>query len=99
LKKMIALAGVAVFRGGLKKGSGATMAFTVCLTASTVSSIPSSVPGAALSLWTLARAIIFFNVGDQVVEVALPICVRPLYTGVARREAVLGTWGAKPTAA
>src|SRR2546422_179413 len=87
-------AGVAVFRGGLKKGSGTTVAFAVCLTASTVNSIPSSAPGGAHSLSTLARAIIFFSVGDQVVEVALPICVRPLYTGVAMREAVLGTWGA-----
>ena len=90
--------GVAVFRGGLKKGSFATVAVTLCRTASTVSSIWRLVPGSAWPEATLAKAIIFLRRGDHVVEVALPTCTRPLYTGTATREAVLGTWGARPTA-
>ena len=39
-----------------------------------------------------------FNVGDHVVEVALPTCNPPRYTGTALREAVLGTCGPSPTA-
>src|SRR5437588_6571743 len=59
--------GVAVFRAGLKKGSFTTRAPTLFRTASTVISISSLVPGAAWLLPTLASAIIFFSVGDQVV--------------------------------
>src|SRR5882724_494857 len=69
--------GVEVFRGGLKNGSVTTRAPTVCLTASTVISNSSLVPGAALPLSTVARAISCFRMGDQVVEVALPTCRRP----------------------
>src|SRR6516162_11063541 len=70
--------GVAVLRGGLKKGSFVTVALTLCRTASTVSSIWRRVPGAACSRWTLASAIIFLSSGDQVVEVALPTRSRAL---------------------
>src|SRR5581483_2845960 len=91
-------AGVAVFLGGLKKGSLLTVAGTLWRTASTVISISSRVPGSAFSRATLASAIIFFNTGDHVVEVALPTCVPPRYTGTATRDAVLGVVGTSPTA-
>jgi len=72
-------------RGGLKKGSGTTFAETVWRTASTVISMLSDVPFPELSRLTEARAIIFFKVGDQVVEVALPTWRPPRYTGTATR--------------
>src|SRR5690348_17060562 len=65
--------GKAILRGGLKNGSLATVARTRWRTASTVYSIRNFVPGSETLLSTLASATIFFNVGDQVVEVALPI--------------------------
>lgn len=71
------IAGGAVFRGGLKKGSGTTVTVTVRRTASTVNSISNFVPREEHSRATLASAIIFFNVGDQVVDVALPACLPP----------------------
>ena len=45
------------------------------------------------SLWTVASAIIFFKTGDQVDEVALPICVPFLKIGTARRDAMGDTAG------
>jgi len=91
-------AGVAVFLPGLKNGSTTTVAETLCRTASTVISIWSRVPGFAWPEETLASAIIFFRIGDQVVEVALPTCVPPLLlkTGTATRDAMLGACGARP---
>ncbi len=75
------ITGTAVFLGGLKNGRGTTFAETVCRTASTVISMLSVVPAAECSRFTHASAIIFFSVGDHVVDVALPTC-RPLrYTG------------------
>ena len=59
-------------RGGVKKGRGTTFAETLWRTASTVISMLRLVPRAELSRLTEASAIIFFSVGDQVVEVALP---------------------------
>ncbi len=56
----------------------------------------SVVPTAECSRPTVASAIIFFNVGDQVVEVAFPTFRPPRYTGTAVREAMLGTCGAMP---
>jgi hypothetical protein len=64
-------------RGGLKNGIGTTFAETVWRTASTVISTLSVVPTAECPRLTQASAIIFFSVGDHVVEVAFPIC-RPL---------------------
>src|SRR5579884_3030567 len=89
--------GTAVFLGGLKKGSGTTRALTVCRTASTVISMPSVLPGAAYARSTQASATIFFSVGDQVVEVALPACRPSRYAGTATREAMPGTCGAMPS--
>src|SRR5216684_6408505 len=88
------ITGIAVLRGGLKNGMGTTFAETVWRAASTVISILRVVPAAECSRLTQASAIIFFSVGDQVVEVALPICRPPRYTGTAVREAMLGTCGA-----
>src|SRR5262245_21352449 len=65
--------GVAVFLFGLKNGVFTTVAPTSCRTASTVISKRKRVPTLAYSRLTVARAIIFFNVGDQVVVVAFPI--------------------------
>ena len=65
-------ASAAVFRRGLKKGSGTILADTVLRTASTVSSMLKVVPSAALSRLMEARAIMRLRVGDQVVEVAFP---------------------------
>ena len=59
-------------RGGLKNGRGTIFAETVLREASTVNSILSVVPSEALSRLTEASAIMRFNVGDHVVEVALP---------------------------
>ena len=67
----------AVFLGGLKNGTGTTFADTIFREASTVNSMLSVIPKVALSLPTDARAIIFFNVGDHVVDVALPTCRPP----------------------
>ena len=78
----------------MKKGNGTTFAETLWRTASTVISMLSVVPAGALPRLTLPRAIIFFRVGDHVVEVALPTCRPPRYTGTAVRDAVLGTCGA-----
>jgi hypothetical protein len=88
--------GIAVFLGGLKNGIGTTLAATVLRTASTVISMCRIVPGVECSRPTLASAIIFFKVGDHVVDVAFPTCRPPRYTGTATREAMLGTWGAIP---
>jgi len=71
-----------------------TFAETVWRTASTVISMLNVVPTLAQSRLTQASAIIFFNVGDHVVEVAFPICRPPRYTGTATRDAILGTCGA-----
>ncbi len=68
------ITGTAVLRGGLKNGMGTTFAETVCRTASTVISTFSVLPAVACSRLIQASAIIFFSVGDHVVEVALPIC-------------------------
>src|ERR1700731_4239209 len=62
--------GTAVFLGGLKNGIATTFAETVRRTASTVISIAKVVPTADCSRLTQASAIIFFSVGDHVVEVA-----------------------------
>ena len=43
-----------------------------------------------MSVSTLASAIIFFRLGDQVVVVALPTCFSPEYTGTGTREACVG---------
>src|SRR6266478_2450053 len=88
------ITGTAVFRGGLKNGIATTFAETLCRTASTVISTLSVVPTAELSRATHASAIIFFKVGDHVVDVALPTCRPPRYTGTAKRDAMLGTCGA-----
>ncbi len=66
----------------------------MCRTASTVISTLSVVPTAEFSRLTQASAIIFFKVGDHVVDVALPTCRPPQYTGTATRDAMLGTCGA-----
>ena len=71
------MTGTAVFRGGLKNGVGITFAPTVCRTDSTVISIFSVVPIAECSRPTVANAIIFFNVGDHVVDVAFPMFLPP----------------------
>src|ERR1700719_1451270 len=86
--------GMAVFLGGLKKGIGTILAETVWRMASTVISMLRIVPIEECSRSTDARAIIFFNVGDHVVEVALPTCFPARYTGTATRDAMLGTCGA-----
>src|SRR5882762_11306879 len=86
--------GTAVFLAGLKNGVSTTLADTVRRTASTVISIARVVPIADCSRFTQARAIIFFSVGDHVVDVALPTCFPARYTGTATREAMLGTCGA-----
>src|ERR1700694_6084224 len=77
--------GVAVFLGGLKNGSVVTFTFVLRRIASIVISICSEVPGFECSVSTLARAIHFFRIGDQVVVVALPACLSPAYTGAAAR--------------
>ena len=64
--------------------------------ASIVISICSGVPGFAYSVSTLASAIIFFRIGDQLVVVALPTCFSPEYTGTATREACAGAAGVRP---
>jgi len=86
----------AVFRAGLKNGNATTFAETVFREASTVNSKLKFVPSAALSRPTVASAIILFNVGDHVVDVAFPTCRPSRYTGTATREAVDGTCGAIP---
>jgi hypothetical protein len=67
------MTGTAVFRAGLKNGMGTIFAETVWRTASTVISTFNVLPAAEESRSTDASAIIFFRVGDQVVEVALPM--------------------------
>jgi len=62
--------GVAVFRDGLKNGSPVTFTFVFSRIASIVISICNSVPGLECSVSTLASAIIFFKIGDQLVVVA-----------------------------
>lgn len=69
--------GTAVFRPGLKNGNPTTFAVTFCRTASIVISICNLFPACACPLSTLANAIIFFNTGDHVVEVAFPTCLLP----------------------
>ena len=66
--------GVAVFLFGLKNGVLTTRALTRCRTASTVISNCTFVPGLVKPLFIVAKAIIFFKVGDQVLDVALPTC-------------------------
>ena len=63
---------------------------------STVNSIWSFVPGRPASAATVASAIIFLSVGDQVVLVALPTCMPSRKTGTETREAVSGSCGARP---
>src|ERR1700686_2398406 len=82
--------GVAVFLGGLKNGSVVTFTFVLSRMASIVISICSDVPGFAYSVSTLASAISFFRIGDQLVVVAFPACFSPEYKGTAAREAWLG---------
>ena len=53
------------------------VAAAFCRTASIVTSICNFVPGFECAVSTLASAIIFFNIGDQVVEVAFPTCRLP----------------------
>jgi len=72
---MLSYTGTAIFRLGLKNGVRTTAAGTLCLSASTVSSISKDVPGFANARLTVASAINFFSVGDHVVDVAFPICV------------------------
>src|SRR5467141_1367990 len=88
------ITGTAVFLGGLKNGMATTFAETVWRAASTVISTLSVVPIAECSRFTHASAISFFSVGDHVVDVALPTCRTPRYTGTATRDAMLGTCGA-----
>jgi hypothetical protein len=64
--------GTAVFLAGLKNGNFATVAKAFSRTASIVTSICNLVPGCEYAVSRLARAIIFFSTGDQVVEVAFP---------------------------
>ncbi|HYL63897.1 MAG TPA: hypothetical protein VE077_14855, partial [Candidatus Methylomirabilis sp.] len=61
--------GTDVFLGGLKNGNATTFAETVCRTASTVISNFTVDPNDERSRSTQANAIIFFNVGDHVVDV------------------------------
>src|ERR1022692_1433426 len=88
--------GVAVFLGGLKNGRGVTFTFVLRRIASIVISIWSEVPGFAYSVSTLASAISFFRIGDQLVVVTLPACLSPEYTGTATREACAGAAGVRP---
>src|SRR6185295_14804770 len=90
--------GVAVLRFGLKNGVFTTVARTWCLTASTVISNCRREPGRVYSRFTVASAIIRFNVGDHVVVVALPTWIPSLNTGTATRDAIGETAGGKPTA-
>ena len=69
--------GVAVFLGGLKNGRVVTLTFVLRRIASIVISICNEVPGLAYSVSTLANAINFFRIGDQLVVVALPTCLSP----------------------
>ena len=56
------------------------------------------VPAAAIDESSVASAIIRFSTGDQVVDVARPICLRPgEYTGTATRDAVAAVIGGRPT--
>ncbi len=73
-----------------------TVAVTFCRRASIVSSICSCMPGLEYGVSTLASAIIFFNSGDHVVEVARPTCLPPEYTGTCTREACAGAAGVRP---
>ena len=61
--------GVAVFLGGLKNGSAVTLTLVFKRMASIVISICSWVPSFECSVSTLASAIIFFKIGDQLVVV------------------------------
>ena len=64
-------------RGGSKNGSAFTATPTCLRSWFTVNSISSFVPGAASSADSVASAIIFFRVGDQVLLVAFPTCLPP----------------------
>src|SRR5271167_1566839 len=88
--------GGAVFLGGLKNGRVVTFTFVLRRMASIVISIWSTFPGFAYSVSTLASAINFFKIGDQLVVVALPACLSPEYTGTATREACAGAAGVRP---
>src|SRR6202167_554817 len=92
----LAYTGVAVFRSGLKNGSPVTLTFVFSRIASIVISICNRVPSFACSVSTLASAIIFFRIGDQLVVVALPTCFSPEYRGTGTREAWLGAAGVRP---
>src|SRR5271156_6325989 len=87
--------GVAVFLGGLKNGSAVTFTFVFNRIASIVISICNCVPSFECAVSTLASAINFFRIGDQLVVVALPTCLSPEYTGTATREAWVGAAGGK----
>src|SRR5260370_39648689 len=86
------ITGTAVLRGGLKNGMGTTFSETVWRTGSTVISTLRVVLAAECSRFMQASAIIFFSVGDQGVDVALPICRLLRLTGRATPEAMLGTF-------
>ena len=58
---------------------------------STVNSISRRLPRATASEATVARAIILFRVGDQVLLVALPTWIPSRKTGTETREAVAGS--------
>src|ERR1700730_504992 len=88
--------GVDVFLAGLKNGIAVTFTFVFRRIASIVISICNCVPGFACSVSTLASAISFFRIGDQLVVVALPTCLSPEYNGTATREAWLGAAGVSP---
>src|SRR2546426_11057277 len=88
--------GTAVFRLGLKNGSGTTVAVVCFRWASMVNSICSFVPSFEKSVLTLPSAINFFNRGENAVVVALPACRSPEYTGTATRDAWLGAGGDNP---
>ena len=83
-------------RFGSKNGVLTTVALTLWRTASTVISISSWLPGSKWGRSIVASAIIFFSVGDQVVDVARPIWRPALETGTATRDAVAPTDGASP---
>ena len=73
-----------------------TFTFVFRRMASIVISICSEVPGLEYSVSTLASAINFFRMGDQLVVVALPACLSAEYTGTATREACVGAAGVRP---
>ena len=83
----IGYTGVSVFLAGLKNGKPDTLTFAFSRIASIVISICNGVPGFEYSVSRLAKAIIFFSVGDHVVVVTFPTCFSPENTGTATRDA------------